>query len=670
MLSKFEGEKHNNAGFIDLTIKPWMLIFCSLMVGFPQGGVPAARVGGREIGTYLGPCSMVRSRDDRTLYFAFADAKQIALFNIHSGKVIRSIATPAKPTGLTLSPDGRELYVSCAAAQSRVLVIDAAFGKIKAKIPVGHTACGPTVTPDGKRLYVCNRFDNNVSVIDLKTHKEVARISATREPLATAITPDGKSVLIINHLPADRADTSDVAAVVTIIDTQSNATTTIRLPSGASGLRGISVSPDGKYAYVTHILARYELPTIQVDYGWMNANALSVIDTKEKKLLSTVLLDDMYLGAANPWGVACTTNGKWICVTHAGTHELSVIDAPALMKKLLAMPVNPPPEQIGEVVYDDRNELLDYFRRLRATLLGKPAESGELYTLGSAADVSNDLNFLAGLRRRIKLKGKGPRGLSIIGSKAYVAEYFSDTLSVVEIEPKSPNIVQELALGPKPQLTNRRRGEMLFNDAELCFQHWQTCASCHPDGRMDGLNWDLTNDGIGNLKNTKSLLLSHETPPMMSTGVRASAEVAVRTGLMHILFTNPPEEDAVTIDTYMKLLEPVPSPYLVDGRLSSAAERGKKLFFNEEVGCSRCHTGPLYTDTQMHDIGSKSPCDHRKNFDTPTLIEVWRTAPYFHDGRYTTVKESISKCKDHKNGGDVELNEQQFNDLVEFVLSL
>jgi YVTN family beta-propeller protein len=124
------------------------------------------------------------------LYIAFADAKWIAFVNIHSGKVARSIATPAKPTGLTLSPDGRELYVTCAAAQSTLLVMDAESGKIKTTIPVGHTACGPTVTPDGKRLYVCNRFGNDVSVIDLKTRKEVARISATREPLATAITPE------------------------------------------------------------------------------------------------------------------------------------------------------------------------------------------------------------------------------------------------------------------------------------------------------------------------------------------------------------------------------------------------------------------------------------------------------------------------------------------------
>ena len=613
---------------------------------------------------------MAASQDGKILYVANLDAKEISFVDIHSGGDIRSIGMPGKPTGLTLSPDGRELYVTCAAAQSTLVVIDAESGKIKTTIPAGHTACGPTVTPNGKRLYICNRFDNNVSVIDLKTCKEVARISATREPLATAITPDGKSLLIINHLPTGRADTSDVAAVVTIIDTHSNATTTIRLPSGASGLRGVCVSPDGKYAYVTHILARYELPAIQVDYGWINANALSIIDTQKKKLLGTVLLDDMYLGAANPWGVVCTTDGKWICVTHAGTHELSVIDAPALLRKLLAMPVNPPPEKLGEVVYDDRNELLDYFRRLRAELRDEELESGGMYILGSSAGVSNDLTFLAGLRRRIKLKGKGPRRLAVIGSKAYVAEYFSDTLDIVQLEAKTSNQIQELALGPNPRLTDRRRGEMLFNDAELCFQHWQSCASCHPNARTDGLNWDLTNDGIGNLKNTKSLLISHKTPPVMSSGARASAEVAVREGIRHILFAEPLGEDGLAIDTYLKSVEPIPSPYLVDGQFSPAAKRGKKLFFSEKVGCSKCHTAPLYTDMQMHDIGSKSPCDHRRDFDTPTLIEAWRTAPYFHDGRYTTVKESISNCKSATEHGDVNLNEQQASDLGEFILSL
>ena len=60
-----------------------------------------------------------------------------------------------------------------------------------------------------------------------------------------------------------------------------------------------------------------------------------------------------------------------------------------------------------------------------------------------------------------------------------------------------------------------RRGEMLYNDGSMCFQQWQSCASCHPDGRVDGLNWDLLNDGMGNPKQTRSELYNHVTPPTM-----------------------------------------------------------------------------------------------------------------------------------------------------------
>jgi cytochrome c peroxidase len=127
----------------------------------------------------------------------------------------------------------------------------------------------------------------------------------------------------------------------------------------------------------------------------------------------------------------------------------------------------------------------------------------------------------------------------------------------------------------------------------------------------------------------------------------------------------------VAIDEYLKSLEPVPSPYLVDGKLSEAAERGKKLFFSDRIGCAKCHPEPLYTDLKSHNVSSKGKYDRRDDFDTPSLIEVWRTAPYLHDGRYTTIKALIKENQHGKFHGDVEnLSEQELNDLVEFVLSL
>ncbi|HUT09112.1 MAG TPA: beta-propeller fold lactonase family protein [Thermoguttaceae bacterium] len=605
-----------------------------------------------DAASHLGPTAVAASQDGKSLFVANTDGKQVAVVDVASGKVSGSIAMPAEPTGLVLSPDGATLYVTCAAPKSTVCMVDVKSRKITGSIPAGHTATGAAISPDGKFLYVCNRFDNNVSVIDLAA-KKIALVPTVREPVAAAITPDGKSVFVMNHLPIDRADGYDVATAVTVIDTENKKTSNIRLPNGSSSGRGICVSPDGKYAFATHILARYQMPTTQLERGWMNTNALSIIDAENRKLINTVLLDDVDLGAANPWGVACTADGARICVTHAGTHELSIIDAVALMEKLAAIP--------ADAATDDRG----------------------IYASSTAADVPNDLAFLVGNRRRIRLQGggpwdpvdewgvNGPRGLAVIGSKAYVACCFSDNLVAVDLEPKLSNFLQQIPLGPKPELTVQHKGEILFNSASICFQHWQCCASCHPDARVDALNWDLMNDGLGNPKNVKSMLLAHRTPPSMSSGIRATAELAVRSGIEHIQFAVRPEEEAVAIDEYLKSLEPVPSPYLEDGKLSAAAERGKAIFFDKEVGCSKCHPEPLYTDMLIHDVASKGLYDRRDTFDTPTLIECWRTAPYMHDGQYTTMKELFIKGKHGKKGGNIDkLNEQQVEDLVEFVLSL
>jgi cytochrome c peroxidase len=257
-----------------------------------------------------------------------------------------------------------------------------------------------------------------------------------------------------------------------------------------------------------------------------------------------------------------------------------------------------------------------------------------------------------------------------VEQKIYAAQYFSDSLAAVDVAPaNSP--VRSIALAPAPQLTIQRRGELLFNDASICYQRWQSCASCHPDGRIDGLTWDLINDGTGTSKNTKSMLLAHRTPPSMSEAVRASAEEAVRSGISHILFSDRPEDEPAAIDAYLKSLRPVPSPRLVDGRPTAAAQRGQKLFHSDRVGCHRCHPAPLYTDLHSHNVGSRGRFERNSRFDTPSLVEVWRTAPYLHDGRYATLKQLFVEGK-HGMSHDpaVELSVSEIDDLVEFVGAL
>jgi YVTN family beta-propeller protein len=602
-------------------------------------GAPAAR-------GWYSPTALAASSAGDSLFIACATANQIVVFDPGQRAVVRRIAVPAAPLGLVLAPNGRTLYVTCAAPESMVCVVDTTSARITAQIPAGHTAMGPVLSPDGRTLFVCNRFNDDVAFIDLATRKTTRRVKVAREPVAAAITQDGKFLLVANHLQAGRADAEVVAATVTVIDVAlGRIVKEIALPNGSGLLRDVRLSPDGKHAIIPHQVARFHLPTTQVERGWINTNAVSVIDAHALQLVSTVLLDNIDAGAANPWSAAWSADSRTFGVTHAGTHELSVVDFPALLAKLAAL--------------------------ARAAAAGPATSAAPAPTL---AEVANDLSFLVGLRRRIPAASadRGPRAVIFAGTKAYLANYFSDTLTIIDLAaPDQP--AASVPLQTPPTMDVVRRGEALFNDATFCFQGWQSCASCHTsDARVDGLNWDLLNDGIGNPKNAKSLVFAHQTPPSMWRGVRADAGVAVRAGIRFSMFTVQPEETAAALDEYLQALDPIPSPHLVQGKFSSAALRGQQIFSAKSTGCAECHPPLLLTDTKPYDVGTRGPRDQPTDqFDTPTLIELWRSAPYLHDGSAVTVREVLTtRNRDGRHGKTAHLKPQELDDLVEYLLSL
>ena len=605
---------------------------------------------------YKGPNALCATQDGKTIYVVNTDAREIAVLNTADNKIVKTISLgDIAPNGAALSADEKTLYVSGGGVKGQVMAVDPVAGKIT-KTAAGHTPMGVVRSPDGTKLFVCNRFTNDVSEYRLPDLQLTRTIKVVREPHAAVVTKDGKYVLVSNSLPYAPTNFPDdedaiiyVAAEVTIIDVATGKTTPIQLPNGSGSMFGICISPDGRYVYVPGIIARFLAPTTQVDRGWMNTAGVTIIDTTQLEsashgFVNTVLLDDIDRGAANPWGITTSADGKTIYAVIAGTSEVIAIDAVGMHKKL-----------------DAQAEA------------EKQAVQANIYT-----EAPNNLAFLTGLKKRIKLPGQGARAITVAGNSVYVGMYYSDTLQKLDEATLKPT---EIALGPAPVWTPERRGEIWWNDATLCFQHWQSCASCHPDARMDGYNWDLLNDGMGNPKNTKSLLFSHKTPPSMARGVRDRIETGwdtdtmglqcIRTGFQFIHFTQPDEAKCKDIDAYLRAEQPVPSPYLVDGKLSPKAERGKKIFDDPKVGCAKCHPAPLFTDKKMHDVNTKVYHNDTSEFDTPTLIETWRTPPYLHEGRYLHMRD-VFKLGTHGDvAGDVgSLTDEQIDDLVEYVLSL
>ena len=576
---------------------------------------------------YLSPCDIDLSADGKSAYITAATGKAVLQLDLKKQVVIKTVPLPAELTGLAVSDTGR-LYVTGGGHKGKVWVLSPS-GEIFQTLETGHTPNAPVLSPDGKTLYVCNRFDTDVSFIDLASGETVARVPVLREPVAADITPDGRTLFVANHNPDGPADVDYVASKISVIDTQTREVSQIKLVNGSEGVRGLHVSPDGKYVYATHFMARFLVPTTQLDRGWVSTDALSVIRVADLSLQYTVLLDDVDQGFCNPWAIDFSEDGKKLIVSSAANHEVSVIDLAAMTEKIQQ-----------ESAHADRAAYLN---------------------------AHNNLSFLSGIRQRIKLAGNGPRSLTVAGNTALIAHYFSDSVDLLNID--SGEITATVELNPGMKISQERQGEIFFNDAALCFQNWLSCATCHPDARTDAMNWDLLNDGMGNPKNVKTMYMAHMTPPAMWLGVRADAETGVRKGITYIQFAVRPEEDALAIDAYLKNLTPVPSPALVDGKLSESTQRGQELF--EQIGCASCHPAPLYTDLEKYDVGTTKGQDTGKPVDTPPLCEIWRTAPYLHDGRAATLRELFTTF-DHAGTlrRTADLSDKQIDDLVEFLRSL
>jgi cytochrome c peroxidase len=113
--------------------------------------------------------------------------------------------------------------------------------------------------------------------------------------------------------------------------------------------------------------------------------------------------------------------------------------------------------------------------------------------------------------------------------------------------------------------------------------------------------------------------------------------------------------------------------------LTDAARRGREVFFRDSVGCANCHNGPYFCDSRAgsltrHDVGTgnddKSELMGPK-YDTPTLIGLYRSAPYLHHGKAATLEDVLTTCNtSDRHGKTSQLSKAEIGDLVEFLKSL
>ena len=576
-------------------------------------------------GPYYSPSAVAVSEDGKWLYVGGATDEKIYQYSTADNTLKTYYDVNAPVNGLTVS--GGKIYATVGKLGGKLVVLSSDL-KEEGSVVLGHTPVDTVIK--GNTAYVANRFSCTVSVVDLSSMKETKEISVSREPMALELV--GNKVYAACHLPEDNAVAGSVSPRITVIDTAKNeATGSITLCNGAANVKDIVASPDGKTLYVSHSIARYTYPTTQLDAGWIYTNGVSVIDTTKDKASYAFLLDELELGAGNPWGLAINESGNTLYVAISGSGELMKVNLTNLKKQV---------DRVG-------------------TTTG---------TVASLDDIVNYIPFAANCKERIDLGGEGVRSIVLSGDTLYCGQYFSGDIAAVDVSSSKMSVIDTFGPGEQPKADTIRLGEALWYDSTICYQNWQSCASCHPDGRADGYNWDNLNDGVGVSKQAKSMLYSLRTPPVMVTGIRPDGETAIAAGLKYICFNADTKGIIENIEAYLLAMLPEQSPYLNDdGTLTESATRGKALF--EEYGCVTCHPAPLYTDMQFHtsiDLENEPAWEYR-DMDTSSLVEVWRSYPWGYFGGHTDMVEYV-KYSVSKSGKTI--TDDQAQDLANFILSI
>jgi cytochrome c peroxidase len=262
----------------------------------------------------------------------------------------------------------------------------------------------------------------------------------------------------------------------------------------------------------------------------------------------------------------------------------------------------------------------------------------------------------------------GPDGVAI-GQAGTVLVWCSFTRSVKQVEfadldPRSAlDSTSKLTVGPSLVATTmtakQHQGLVLFHAAEpqISERGALACASCHPDNRADGLSWRIDKRELQTPLLSGRLVGTHPfkwdgTDPTLRDSLRSTMKRLGGAGL------NKRETDALA--SYLESLPTVRTPT----REASQVARGKQLF--EAEGCRSCHDGPAYTDRERHKLAGTL-----RESDTPSLLGVSASAPYFHDGSAATLDALLrDRGAVHGMADTAKLTDQQVADLTAFLDTL
>jgi cytochrome c peroxidase len=158
--------------------------------------------------------------------------------------------------------------------------------------------------------------------------------------------------------------------------------------------------------------------------------------------------------------------------------------------------------------------------------------------------------------------------------------------------------------------------------------------------------------------------------PFNWTGSHRTIEGNVAQTITRLGGTGLPISDVDAIAAFVQRGIDAPSPEPPARAPSSdLVARGREVFMSAG-NCASCHDPARnFTDGQAHELGGLGSDERERRFDTPSLRFLRGTGPFFHDGRYQTLRELLTDGR-ARMGTIGSLAAQDVDALEAFLLTL
>lgn len=584
-------------------------------------------------------------------------------------------------------------------------VLDAVTGARVAEIAVGSRPRTIAIAPTGK-IWVTNKGSSTLSIIDpttLKVSKTIA-LQTGSQPFGIVVSTSKKAYV-----------TLEAAGKLVQVDAV-NFAQTGSIDIGANA-RHVSLSADGKKAYVTRFITR-PVPgesTAAPQTASATAEVL-MLDTASMTVTRTITLAHSdkpdaetqgrgipnYLGPAviSPDGRSAWVPSKQDNIARGMLRDGQQLDFQSTVRAITSRIdlVGNAEDYAARIDHDNASVASTALFDSKGLYLFVALETSREVAVVDAYGKHELFRFDANL---------APQGLALTpdGMTLVVNNFMSRTVELFDLRPllqqgqlNVPRVAALATITTEKLAPAVFRGKQLFYDARdlrLARDNYLSCASCHNDGGQDGRVWDLTGFGEG-LRNTIALRgrggMGHgglhwsnnfdEVQDFegqiraLAGGTGLMSDINFAAGTRSLPLGDPKAGLSADLDALAAYVSSLNAFDVSPKRpsattLSSAASAGRTLFLS--MNCSSCHGGVAFTNSGMgtlSNIGTIKPSSGQRlggpltGIDVPTLRDVWATAPYLHDGSAVTVGDAV------RAHSGVSINDADLANLSAFLLEI